>query len=248
MKKPALAVSALLAAITMWAQLPAPNKTGVAAGHHIFTAKDLTAANAFWAALGSGAGELGTLKLIKFPGVLFLARQGNPAGGSEGSSVDYLGFKVKDLKGTLAKMDALGYKPSPGATAAQAFVVGPDAVKYHFVEDRNLATAVESDEVRIVAPKGAADWYVKYFGGPNIPGARLTFTESAAAMAPTKGRALDRLGFEVTDLPAFVERMKDSGVMVSNIATAKAMPLSVVTLTDPWGTFIEVSQGLEAVK
>ena len=43
--------------------------------------------------------------------------------------------------------------------------------------------------------------------------------------------------------------MQGSGAkMKGNIAKAKAMPLSVTILTDPWGTYIEVSQGLAAVK
>ncbi len=242
-------LSALLTVATAFAQLPAPNAMGVAAGHHIFIVKDLDVATKFWNALGAGEGVLGTLKLVKFPGVLFLVRAGNSAGGTEGSSVDYLGFKVKDLKGSLAKLDALGYKPMKGANSKQAFIMGPDAVKVHLVEDRKLATSIAADEVRIVAPKGAAQWYAKYFGGPDIPGAHLTFTESAAPMAGTQGRALDRLGFEVMDLAATVERLKDSGAkMNGNIATAKAMPLSVSILTDPWGTYIELSQGLAAAK
>lgn len=233
----------------LYAQLPAPNAAGVAAGHHIFIVKDLDVAMKFWNTLGAGEGQLGTLKMVKFPGVLFLIRAGNANGGTEGSSVDYLGFKVKDLKDTLAKLDAVGYKPQPGATAAQAFILGPDTVKVHLTEDKALATQVASDEVHIVAPKGAAEWYAKYFGGPNIPGARLTFTESTAPMAGTQGRALDRLGFEVADLAATVEKLKDSGAkMNGNIVTAKQMPLSVAILTDPWGTYIELSQGLNAVK
>jgi hypothetical protein len=34
------------------AQLPAPNKAGVSAGHDVLRAKDVDAANKFWQALG----------------------------------------------------------------------------------------------------------------------------------------------------------------------------------------------------
>ena len=242
---------AALTALPIFAQLPAPNAAGVTAGHHIFVPKDLDAALKFWHALGAGdAAEFGPLKnVIMFPGALFyIPRAGNPSGGTEGSSVEYLGFKVKDLKATLASLDAIGYKPMAGATATQVFVMGPDAVKVKITEDKKLATKVTADEVHMVAPKGAAEWYAKYFGGPDIPGARLTFTESAAPMAGTQGRALDRLGFDVKDLKAMVEKLKDSGAkMNGNIADAKGL-FSVSILTDPWGTYIELSQGLNAVK
>lgn len=241
---------ASLLSLPLFAQLPAPNAAGVTAGHHIFTAKDLDATNKFWHALGAGDGELGPLKLIKFPGALFyIPRAGNPSGGTEGSTLDYLGFKVKDLKATLANLDAIGYKPMAGATATQAFVMGPDAVKIHITEDKSLATPVTADEIHMVAPKAAADWYAKYFGGPNIPGARLTFSEPTTPVAGTQGRAFGTLGLEVKDLQATYDKLKDSGAqMAGNIANAKGFPLSVFVITDPWGTRIEISQGLNAVK
>ena len=102
----------------MLAQLPAPNAAGVSAGHDIMIVKDLDGANKFWNALGAEPGQLGTLKLIKLPGVLYLMRKGDNKGGTEDSSVEYVGYKVKNLKETLAKMDAAGFKPMPGATNA----------------------------------------------------------------------------------------------------------------------------------
>jgi predicted enzyme related to lactoylglutathione lyase len=68
-------------------------------------------------------------------------------------------------------------------------------------------------------------------------------------IAPTKGHSLGLLGFEVKDLQDFVKRYQDAGGKLDTmIATAQAANLSVVQLTDPWGTSIEVSQGLKAVK
>ena len=106
----------------MLAQLPAPNAAGVSAGHDIMIVKDLDGANKFWSALGGEPAQLAQLKLTKLPGVLYLMRMGDNKGGTEGSSVEYLGYKVKNLKETLAKMDAAGFKPMPGATSTQAFL------------------------------------------------------------------------------------------------------------------------------
>ena len=81
----------LLMALPLSAQLPAPNSQGVSAGHHIFSTRDVDAANLFWNTLGGEPATLGPLKLTKFPGVLFLIRKGEPKGGTEGSTIDAIG-------------------------------------------------------------------------------------------------------------------------------------------------------------
>src|ERR1700722_13287065 len=95
-----------LCAIPALAQLPAPNAAGVSAGHDIFSFHDIDAANQFWNTLGGEPAELGRLKMTKFPGVLFLMRKGEPKGGTEGSTIDHIGFKVRNLKESLAKWSA----------------------------------------------------------------------------------------------------------------------------------------------
>src|SRR5678809_615668 len=152
-----------LSALPMLAQLPAPNAAGVSAGHDIMIVKDLEGANRFWNALGGQPGELGTLKLTKLPGVLYLMRKGDNKGGTEGSSVEYLGYKVKNLKETLAKMEAAGFKPMTGATKNRAFLLTPDAIKVRLVEDRTLATPVAADMIQMdvsnVKEAQPASWF-----------------------------------------------------------------------------------------
>lgn len=247
-------VMAWISASVMMAQLQNPNKQGNMAGHHIFSVKNLEEAKAFWRALGGQDVEWGVLKMVKVPGALLYINQsksGVSGGGTEGSSVDLLGFKVKDLKGALAKIEALGYKAMPGSNNRQAFVLGPDGVKVHLTEDAKLATTLAADEVHMVAPKGAKEWYEKFFG-VDIGGARLTFTESKEKMAPTRGRALGTLGIEVRDLKATVAALKDSGATgLTDIRDGGKNfpdPFAVAVFTDPWGTTVELSQGLTNVK
>lgn len=247
-------VAAAISASVMMAQLQNPNKQGNMAGHHIFSVKNLEEAKGFWRALGGQDVEWGVLKMVKVPGALLYINQAKanaPGGGTEGSSVDYLGFKVKDLKAALARIDSLGYKPMPVSSNTQAFVLGPDGVKIHLTEDTKLATVIAADEVHMVAPKGAKEWYEKYFG-LDIGGARLTFTESKENMAPTRGRAMGTLGIEVRDLAATVAALKDSGVTgltgVREGGKNFPDPFAVAVFTDPWGTTVELSQGLTNVK
>lgn len=249
------ALLVLCAALPALAQLPAPNAAGVSAGHDIFAFHDIDAANRFWNALGGEPAQLAQLKMTKFPGVLFLMRQGMPAGGTEGSSIDYIGFKVRSLKDSLAKLEGVGSKPMPGATATRAFVMGPDDVKVRLAEDRSLATPVAADMIDMMVPNVAAAqaWYEKYFGArlvkrgnemlAEIPGGNILFTQAKGPVAGTKGRAFDRIGLEVRNVE---ETCKALGV--DRVNRAKQMDLAVCVLTDPWGTYIEVSQGLAAVK
>jgi hypothetical protein len=245
-----LVTALLFSAITTLAQLPAPNAAGVSAGHDIFSFHDIDAANTFWNTLGGQPGQLGQLKMTKFPGVLFLMRTGDPKGDTEGSTIEYIGFKVKSLSESLAKWEAAGIKPLPGKTATQAFLMGPDDVKVRITEDRSLATPIAADMIQLNVPDPAAAqaWYTKWFGA-DIPGAKIAFTKATAPPAGTKGRAFDRLGLEVKNVEDFCKRMEASGTKLDTpYRKAAAMNLAVCVFTDPWGTYIEVSEGLAAVQ
>src|SRR5215510_15167889 len=111
-----IAVSLLLCvAFPLFAQLPAPNADGASAGHHILRAKDVDAANKFWIEVGGEPAALAQIKLMKFPGVLLFisAPRGNTPslGGNHRTTVEFLTFKVKDLKTSLAKWRAAGIEP-----------------------------------------------------------------------------------------------------------------------------------------
>jgi catechol 2,3-dioxygenase-like lactoylglutathione lyase family enzyme len=259
--KPRLFLCLLLAALPAVAQLPAPNAAGVSAGHDILTVSDLDAANHFWSVLGAQPGQLGTLKLIKFPGVLFLMRKGEPKGGTEGSSVESIGFKVKDLKASLARWAIDGVTPQAGATETHAVLMGPDGIKVRVAEDRSLATAIAADELVMNVPDVAAAqaWYEKWFGAApvkhggetvgGIPGSNLVFVQSKEPVAGTRGRAFDRVGLEVKNLEPFCKSLEAAGIKLDGgYRKATNMALAVCLLTDPWGTFIEVSEGLAAVQ
>jgi predicted enzyme related to lactoylglutathione lyase len=265
MKSLLFVVLTLCIACPVFAQLPAPNADGVTAGHHIFRAKDVDAANKFWTTLGGEPAALATIKVMKFPGVLLFIsapRGANPApslGGNHGTTVEFITFKVKDLKATIAKMNEAGIaskQENSGTT-----LVGPDDVQVRLTEDKSLTAPIVSDGLVMNVANAAevSAWYAKWFGAKisqsgsdpigEIPGARIVFHVTKDTIAPTKGHSLNLLGFEVSDLKAFVQKYQDAGGKLDGqIATATAANLSVVQLTDPWGTSIEVSQGLKAVR
>ena len=104
-------------------------------------------------------------------------------------------------------------------------------------------------------------WYVKTFGATAgrrgdfetavLPGVILAFARSAdAVIASTKDRAVDHIGFEVRDLQAFASRLEGAGITLDRrYARAPAMNnLGTVTFTDPWGTVIELTEGLDRIR
>ena len=122
----------------------------------------------------------------------------------------------------------------------------------------------------------AREWYIKTFGGEEgqrrkglkgakIPGGFVDFLGTGgggrgkkaadvpppsppAPLAGSKGRVLDHIGFEVKDLKAFLDTLTANGQKLDvnyTDATSK-MGLKIAFITDPWGTYIELTEGLRA--
>ena len=149
----------------------------------------------------------------------------------------------------------------PGGTATQAFLMGPDDVKVRITEDPSLATPIAADQIRMVVPDVAAAqaWYGKWFGAKlvkhgketvgEIPGSNILFAKASGPVAGTKGRAFDRIGLEVRNVEQICKDLEAAGIKLDGAyRKATAMNLAVCVLTDPWGTYIEISEGLAAVK
>ena len=263
-------LSALICILPVFAPLPPPNKAGVAAGHDVLRSKNPAAANQFWQAIGGEPVQFGgRLNMIKFPGVLLLeigggqGKQAPPAEllGSEGSSLDFIGFSVKDLKASLAKWADAGVKPLPGGWGSQVYLMTPDNIKVRITEDKSLAVPIAADKIKMVVPNvaEAQAWYAKHLGAEivkrggemvaDIPGSSILFEQAKGAVAPTKGRAFDRIGLEVVNLEAFAKKLEDAGIKFdSPYRKANGMNAAFAVFQDPFGTLIELSEGLSAVK
>lgn len=264
-----LVVSALLLVAPVAAQILPPNAAGVSAGHEHFRAMDVEAAERFWTALGGVITPMGQARVVKFPGVIVMlarATADNPVkGGTEGSTVDAIRFRVKNLNSTLAALAAAGYQPQSGSAAGSALLMTLEKAKVQVVEDPSLATAVAADALIMKVPSvaDAAAWYAKWFGAKivregdatyaDIPGMKMRFESASSPIAGTQGRALDHIGFEVKNLEALMKAMANEGVTISRpFQPAPAAVQPVVTtlgfVTDPWGTYIELNEGFSNIK
>ncbi len=234
------------------AQLAAPNAAGVSAGHLHLIVSDQAAQQKFWTTLGGVPTANQRLQMIQFPGMMVLLRGGQTTGGTVGSIVNHLGFVWKDLPAAKAKWEAAGYKTEGN------FLLGPDGIRLEFAGDPSLQVPVKIGHIHLYPQDIPAmkAWYAKTLGGVagkcdgtdcvEVPGVTLAMSQGETKLEPTAGRSLDHIGFEVKDLPAFLERMKAEGVNITQPLTASnfVTTMRVAFITDPWGTKMEITEGL----
>jgi len=219
-------------------------------GHLHLTAKDGAEGRKFWAAMGGAEVQNGALQLIQFPGTFVMIRQAQPSAGTAGSTVDHVTFRVRDLK-QLA---------SSGIVVTGGQITTADGILINVVEDKSVDGAARFDSITIdtVAPADTQAWYIKQFGAvagkgtalwAALPGVRLEFRKTDAAPAGTRGRALDHIGFEVKNLEEFCKKLEASGIKLDRPYTKLPNSATAIAfLTDPWGTYIELTENLAPSK
>jgi len=259
-------VVVLLAALSSpaAAQLTTPNAAGVSLGHLHLYVSDVAAQQKFWAALGGVPVANQRLEMIQFPGVFILLRKGDTKGGTVGSIVNHLGFVWKDLPAAKAKWQAAGYAIEPGDSPDHGYILGPDGIRLEFSADPSLQTPVKIAHVHLYPPDVPAmqAWYAKALGGVPAPcvraaapdgadcvdvaGVSLAMSKSETTLDPTAGRSLDHVGFEVKNLPEFLKRMEAEGVTITQGLTPSNFitTMRVAFIADPWGTKMEITEGI----
>lgn len=253
----ALALTGFVLAEPARAQLPAPNAAGVSAGHMHMMVRDPAAHKKLWVDLfGAQVVTRGPLELLRLPGIFLILGQGERAEGSVGSTLDHFAFRVKDLAGTSAKLKGAGVTLTRD-DSLEIVATFPDNVKVEFYPAPTLSVPIEHFHAHFYAADvdGLRAWYAKHFGAATptatnanamgVPGMSLSFRKTDAAQAPTKGRSLDHIGFEVKDLEAFCRKLAADGVSFEvPFRDVPAIGLKVAFLIDPSGTRIELTEGL----
>ena len=263
----ALVFASTLTAGTAAAQ-PAPvNQAGVTMGHWHIASKDVEANKKLFVAMGGKLYMPGGQPLIAFPGLYISLVLGNEKGegGTVGSVVNHVGFIVDNVQKRVAEWKAAGVKVLPGGALPaggnrldQAYVETPDGVRMEILEDKTQTVPIRNEHIHLALaaaeiPKAQA-WYAKTFGGEigtrnnapvvNLPGVQLRFNPADTKQAPTRGRVLDHFGFDVKDHAAFVKKLEAEGIKLDQPVGKGATGNTIVYITDPWGTRIEIVQRL----
>jgi len=99
-------------AVQASARLASPNTAGVSMGHLHYRVRDVEANRRFWMALGGQPTVVGDGVVLKFPDVLVFLQQGESTGGTEGSVVNHVAFRVPSLSTVEA---AARVRPEPSS-------------------------------------------------------------------------------------------------------------------------------------
>jgi hypothetical protein len=252
----AAGAAACLAAPPTQAQLAMAGESGVVMGQVHVRASNIQAQKAFWAQLGGTEVVNGTLQMVQFPGVFIVLEEGTPSGGTIGSIMNHVGFNVKRMSDWLPKWQAANI-PMETPRPTQTYLMGPDSMRVEILEDTAQAMPLRFHHLHYFqgAPLEIQDWYARVFGAvkgrrgnfeaADLPGVNLTFSNSANPVAGTAGRVIDMVGFEVIGLAAFVRRVEASGVRFeSGYQRMGNSRLATALLVDPWGTRIQLTEGL----
>ena len=249
------------------AQLVMPNQIGVRMGHVHLAVSDVEAQKQFWiSVMGGTLVKNGPLELIQFPGVFIMLRQAAASGPPAGTVVNHFGFTVKDMPASLAKWRAANIKIDPTENPNEVYLNAPDGIRLEVYGEPALPTPVSMNHIHYSVHdiSGMKAWYVRAFGAnpgrrpcvaclsqprmieaDDLPGVNLSFGGSNQPTLPTKGRSLDHIGFDVTNLEELVRSLEARGIHIE--APIRQVPNSnvkVAFVTDPWGTYIELTEGL----
>jgi len=268
------------------AQLASPNTAGVSMGHLHYHVKNVEEHARFWTVL---AGRPDAVVVFRPPreaavlihGTLVFLTAAESSGGSDGSVVNHVAFRVP----TFGELEARGLKVQrldnfPGV----GFTNTPEGERIELFEDaapnltftqdggspdpvaarhnRPVGVPISFHHMHVYVPEGkvgeAKAWYSRTFGGVpgkrsnydavDLPGMNVNISAAPKPTAPTKGRMLDHIGFEVAGLEAFCAQLRATGVIFGTPYTRGADGLATATLIDPWGTTIELTEGLRSLK
>ena len=144
--------------------------------------------------------------------------------------------------------------------AALNLTFTPDEGKHASGSDRHnraVGVPIAFHHVHLYVPGeehlAAKAWYARMFGGVagkrsnyeavDLPGINLNFSGGRTS-APMTGRTLEHVGFEITGLAAFCRRLESMGVKFEAPYRKDADGMATATILDPWGTVIELTEGL----
>jgi catechol 2,3-dioxygenase-like lactoylglutathione lyase family enzyme len=240
------------------AQPAAFNEVGLTMGHWHIASKDVEANKKLFLAMGGKLFMPGGNPLIMFPGVYINLNLGTQKGegGTQGSVINHVGFIVDNVQTRVAQWKAAGVAVLPGNNNRkdQAFVETPDGVRIEILEDKTQSVPVRNEHVHLSVPEAelpkAQAWYAKTFGGKtgtrngapvvDLPGVQIRFAKAETKQAPTIGRVLDHIGFDVKNHAAFVKKLEAEGIRLDEPVRKIANGNTITYITDPWGTRVEI--------
>ena len=174
------------------------------------------------------------------------------------------GFKMITTESVAANVKVTDDIAAASPTTNIAYALGPEDTKVEFVEVKTQTAPIQLHHVHFFGQQNAEmqAWYAKTFGAKprpsnpaqafvvdDLPGVALNFSPSPTPTVGTTGRALDHIGFEVKNLEAFTKKLEADGIKLDRPYTkVAALGIAIAFIKDPWGTNIEMTEGLDTIK
>ncbi len=211
---------------------------------------------------------------VRFPNGFVVLRRQTPTGGTKGTTVNHFAFGVPDIRRMVDRVKAHGWPMVTRAETAPtqdvkddlafmvdqqtdvAFTMAPDETKVEFIEIRRQESPIRVHHIHFLTPDVARmkAWYVDVLGAvpgkrgnfeaADLPEINLTYSPSPVAVIGTRGRALDHLGFEVANLDGICRRLESLGIAFDG-PVVRGDGVSTACTTDPWGTAVELTEGMD---
>ncbi len=171
-------------------------------------------------------------------GVEFIFVSQPTMGSTQGTGVNHIGFSYRDLTAKMAELEAVGVRGSgvrlqrfdDGSTLRDApglfkhgFIFDPWGTRLELLEDAEYP-GLHHIHLSAADPEATLAWYRDAFGGKparlrgRIDGLLfgniwlLALRHPEGVPAPTRGRAIDHIGFMVPDLDQAAPKMRQRGV------------------------------------
>lgn len=174
------------------------------------------------------------------------------------------GFKMITADSVAANVKVADDIAAASPTTNLAFALGPEDVKVEFVEVKSQKVPIQLHHVHFFGQMNTEmqAWYAKTFGAKmlpanpasafvvdQLPGVSLNFSPSPTPTVGTTGRAIDHIGFEIKDLEAFTKKLEAQGIKLDRPYTkVPQLGIAIAFIKDPWGTNIEMTEGLANIK
>src|SRR5882724_10211905 len=174
------------------------------------------------------------------------------------------GFKMITADSVAANVKVTDDIAAASPTTNLAFALGPEDVEVELVEVKSQKAPIQLHHVYFFGQMNTEmqAWYAKTFGATmlpanpasafvqdKLPGVSLNFSPSPTPTVGTTGRSIDHIGFEIKDLEAFTKKLEAQGIKLDRPYTkVPQLGIAIAFIKDPWGTNIEMTEGLAGLK
>ncbi len=193
------------------------------------------------------------------PGTFILVREAQPSSGSDGTMIVHVGFHVPDVDVAFERWTAVGIDVERGGFPVQLWVHGPDGLLYRdFRKPGNRcpspdATIFTGTSLILPLCKPGITICLAPFLACAVIFRQVIFlvlislTVALICHLPIlKAPYSIILALKSLTLRAAIAKLEAAGIsMDMDYREIPEANLAIAFLTDPWGTYIELTQGLE---